>query len=281
MINLTENAEWAAQMSQTAASMAMGYLPQLALALVTLVAGLWLIKRFIALTETRLTRHDPTLGRFVSSLASVLLKLILLISVASMVGIATTSFIAVLGAAGLAVGLALQGSLSNFAGGVLILTFKPFKAGDTIEAQGFLGSVNRIMMLYTVVDTFDKKQIIIPNAQLSNASLTNYSVHPVRRIDLPIRLSYGDSIEQARSLITATLAKDERVQQEPAPLIVVGELSDSWVELKVRFWASGDVLWPTYWEMQENIKLAFDEAGLTMPFPQRQWHTSVNTQSPV
>ncbi|TVP54580.1 MAG: mechanosensitive ion channel family protein [Halomonadaceae bacterium] len=278
MENLTQNTEWAAQLSQTGATMAMNYLPKLVLALVTLVVGLWLIRHFVQLLETRLTRHDPTLGRFVTSLASVLLKVVLLISVASMVGIATTSFIALLGAAGLAVGLALQGSLSNFAGGVLILTFKPFKVGDTIEAQGFLGGVNRIMMLYTVVDTFDKKQVIIPNAQLSNASVVNYSVHPQRRVDLPIRLSYGDSIEQARELILATLAQDERVLQDPAPMIVVGDLCDSWVELKVRFWSNGDVLWPTYWSMQEQIKLAFDGAGLTMPFPQRQLQSPVNKQ---
>ncbi|MDX1588663.1 MAG: mechanosensitive ion channel [Oleiphilaceae bacterium] len=259
-----------------ATTMAMGYLPQLVLAVVTLVAGLWLIKRFVAVVEKRLSQQDPTLGRFVSSLASVLLKVILLISVASMVGIATTSFIAVLGAAGLAVGLALQGSLSNFAGGVLILAFKPFKVGDVIEAQGYLGSVNRIMILYTLVDTFDKKQVIIPNGQLSNASLTNYSVHPNRRVDLPIRLGYGDSIDRARAVIDATLAADERILRDPAPMIVVGNLTDNAVELKVRFWASGDDLWPAYWAMQEKIKLAFDEAGLTMPFPQRHIVGAVN-----
>lgn len=270
--------ELSPEVISTATTLAMRYLPQLALALITLVVGLWLIKHFVTLLEKRLSDQDPTLGRFITSLASVLLKVILLISVASMVGIATTSFIAVLGAAGLAVGLALQGSLSNFAGGVLILFFKPFKVGDVIEAQGYLGVVSRIMILYTLVDTFDKKQVIIPNGQLSNASLTNYSVHPNRRVDLPIRLGYGDSIERAREVITTTLADDERILQEPAPMIVVGSLNDSAIELKVRFWASGDDLWPAYWAMQEQIKLAFDEAGLTMPLPQRQLHMPVSPQ---
>lgn len=255
-----------------ASGMLMNYLPQLVLAIVTLVVGLWLINRFVNTIDRKLTAKDPTLGRFVTGLTSILLKVVLLISVASMVGIATTSFIAVLGAAGLAVGLALQGSLANFAGGVLILIFKPFKVGDVVEAQGFLGTVKEIQILYTLMDTFDNRQVVIPNASLSNASLTNYSAYSDRRVDLTIGISYSDDIQKAREVTQATLAKDERVYQDPAPMIVVGELGESSVDLKIRIWAHADNLWPVYWDMLEKIKVAFDENGITIPFPQRDVH---------
>lgn len=272
MENLIPDSDQLAQLTSMAVSMAMNYVPQLLLAIVTLVIGLWLIKRFTAAIDKKLTAKDPTLGRFVTSLLSVLLKVILLISVASMIGIATTSFIAVLGAAGLAVGLALQGSLANFAGGVLILIFKPFKVGDIIEAQGFLGTVNEIQILYTVVDTFDNRQVIMPNASLSNATLTNYSAHGNRRLDMAIRISYGDDIQKAREVIQKTLAKDDRILRDPEPMIVVGDWGESAVDLKVRFWAHGDVLWFCYWDMLEKVKVAFDENGITIPFPQRDLH---------
>lgn len=268
----TINTEQVTELANVALEMGVSYAPQLLLALVTLVVGLWLINRFVRVVDGKLTAKDPTLGRFVSGLTSILLKVVLLISVASMVGIATTSFIAVLGAAGLAVGLALQGSLANFAGGVLILIFKPFKVGDIIEAQGFLGTVHEIQILYTVVNTFDNRQVVIPNAALSNASLTNYSAYPNRRVDLSIGISYGANIQKAREVIEQTLARDERVLQDPAPMIVVGDLGDSSVDLKVRIWAHGDDLWPVYWDMLEKIKVAFDENDITIPFPQRDVH---------
>ena len=163
--------EWADQ----AIALIMAYAPKVLLAIVTLIIGLWLINRFVRVLDNRLGKKDPTLNKFLCGLISAILKILLLISVASMVGIATTSFVAIIGAAGLAVGLALQGSLANFAGGVLILIFKPFKVGDVIDAQGFLGSVREITILYTIVDTFDNRRIVIPNGQLSNASLTNLS----------------------------------------------------------------------------------------------------------
>jgi small conductance mechanosensitive channel len=272
MENMIPDTDQLAELTSMAAGMAMTYLPQLLLAIVTLVVGLWLINRFVAAIDRKLTEKDPTLGRFITGLASILLKIILLISVASMVGIATTSFIAVLGAAGLAVGLALQGSLANFAGGVLILIFKPFKVGDIIEAQGFLGTVKEIQILYTVVDTFDNRQVVIPNASLSNASLTNYSAYPNRRVDMTIRISYTDDIQKAREVIRQTLATDERILQDPEPMIVVGDLGESSVDLKVRIWAHGDDLWFCYWHMLEQIKMAFDQNGITIPYPQRDVH---------
>lgn len=272
MESMIPDTEQLQELTSMAAGMAMNYLPQLLLAIVTLVVGLWLINRFVTALDRKLTAKDPTLGRFVTGLVSILFKIILLISVASMVGIATTSFIAVLGAAGLAVGLALQGSLANFAGGVLILIFKPFKVGDVIEAQGFLGTVKEIQILYTVVDTFDNRQVVMPNASLSNASLTNYSAYPNRRLDMTIGISYTDDIQKAREVIQKTLATDERILQDPEPMIVVGDLGDSSVDLKVRIWANGDDLWFCYWYMLEQIKVAFDQNGITIPYPQRDVH---------
>lgn len=272
MASIIPDVERLSQLVDVAAAMAMSYLPQLLLAVVTLVVGLWLINRFVTAIDKKLTARDPTLGRFVTGLVSILLKAILLISVASMIGIATTSFIAVLGAAGLAVGLALQGSLSNFAGGILILVFKPFKVGDIIEAQGYLGTVNEIQILYTLMDTFDNRQVVIPNSSLSNDCLTNYSAYAHRRLDISIGISYGDDIQKARELTQQTLATDERILQDPEPMIVVGDLGESSVDLKVRFWAHGDVLWFCYWDMLEKIKVAFDDNGITIPYPQRGIH---------
>ena len=272
MESMIPDTEQLQELTSMAVGMAMNYLPQLLLAIVTLVVGLWLINRFVTALDRKLTAKDPTLGRFVTGLVSILFKIILLISVASMVGIATTSFIAVLGAAGLAVGLALQGSLANFAGGVLILIFKPFKVGDIIEAQGFLGSVKEIQILYTVVDTFDNRQVVMPNASLSNASLTNYSAYPNRRVDITIGISYTDDIQKAREVIQTTLATDERILRDPEPMIVVGDLGESSVDLKVRIWAHGDDLWFCYWHMLEQIKVAFDQNGITIPYPQRDVH---------
>ncbi|MGM0434292.1 MAG: mechanosensitive ion channel family protein [Pseudomonadota bacterium] len=272
MESMIPDTEQLQELTSMAAGMAMNYLPQLLLAVITLVVGLWLINRFVTTIDKTLTARDPTLGRFVTGLVSILLKIILLISVASMVGIATTSFIAVLGAAGLAVGLAMQGSLSNFAGGILILIFKPFKVGNVIEAQGYLGTVKEIQILYTLVDTFDNRQVVIPNATLSNDILTNYSTYQNRRVDMTIGIRYTDDIQKAREVIQKTLATDERILQDPEPMIVVGDLGDSSVDLKVRIWANGDDLWFCYWHMLEQIKVAFDQNGITIPYPQRDVH---------
>ena len=190
--------EWADQ----AIALIMAYAPKVLLAIVTLIIGLWLINRFVRVLDNRLGKKDPTLNKFLCGLISAILKILLLISVASMVGIATTSFVAIIGAAGLAVGLALQGSLANFAGGVLILIFKPFKVGDVIDAQGFLGSVREITILYTIVDTFDNRRIVIPNGQLSNASLTNLSAYETRRCDMSFGIGYGELQTDMRETVT-------------------------------------------------------------------------------
>ncbi|PFG10944.1 MULTISPECIES: mechanosensitive ion channel family protein [unclassified Marinobacter] len=262
----------ATELVDQAITLVMAYAPKVVLAIITLIVGMWLINRFVRLLDSKLGKKDPTLNTFLCGLLSAILKILLLISVASMVGIATTSFIAIIGAAGLAIGLALQGSLGNFAGGVLILIFKPFKVGDVIEAQGYLGSVVEISILYTIVNTFDNRRIIIPNGDLSNSSLTNLSAYPTRRCDMSFGIGYGDDIDKAKATIKRLIEEDERSLKDPEPMIVVGGLGDSSVDLTVRVWTKSADLWPFYWDMQERVKKAFDAEGISIPFPQRDMH---------
>ncbi len=262
----------ASELMNQAMALVMTYAPKVVLAIVTLIVGMWLINRFVGVLDNKLGKKDPTLNKFLCGLIGAILKILLLISVASMVGIATTSFIAIIGAAGLAVGLALQGSLANFAGGVLILIFKPFKVGDTIDAQGYLGSVREISILYTIVDTFDNRRIVIPNGQLANASLTNLSAYETRRCDMSFGIGYGDDIDKAKAVCKRLIEEDERALKDPAPLIVVGALGESSVDLTVRAWTKSADLWPFYWDMHEKVKKAFDAEGISIPFPQRDVH---------
>lgn len=262
----------ASELMNQAMSLVMTYAPKVVLAIVTLIVGMWLINRFVGVLDNKLGKKDPTLNKFLCGLISAILKILLLISVASMVGIATTSFIAIIGAAGLAVGLALQGSLANFAGGVLILIFKPFKVGDVIDAQGYLGSVREISILYTIVDTFDNRRIVIPNGQLANASLTNLSAYETRRCDMSFGIGYNDDIDKAKAVCKRLIEEDERALKDPEPLIVVGALGESSVDLTVRAWTKSADLWPFYWDMHEKVKKAFDAEGISIPFPQRDVH---------
>ncbi|AKO53909.1 mechanosensitive ion channel protein MscS [Marinobacter psychrophilus] len=262
----------ATELVDQAITLVMAYAPKVVLAIITLIVGMWLINRFVRLLDSKLGKKDPTLNTFLCGLLSAVLKILLLISVASMVGIATTSFIAIIGGAGLAIGLALQGSLGNFAGGVLILIFKPFKVGDVIEAQGYLGSVVEISILYTIVNTFDNRRIIIPNGDLSNSSLTNLSAYPTRRCDMSFGIGYGDDIDKAKATIKRLIEEDERALKDPEPMVVVGGLGDSSVNLTARAWTKSADLWPFYWDMQERVKKAFDAEGISIPFPQRDVH---------
>lgn len=262
----------ATQWMDQAIALTMAYAPKVLLAIITLIVGMWLINRFVSVLDKKLGQKDPTLNKFLCGLISAILKVMLLISVASMIGIATTSFIAVIGAAGLAIGLALQGSLANFAGGVLILIFKPFKVGDTIEAQGYLGAVAEIQILYTVVNTFDNRRIVIPNGSLSNATLVNVSIYDKRRCDMTFGIHYDDDIDKAKAILQRLFDEDERSLKDPAPRICVGALGDSSVDLMFRAWVATDDLWPYYWDMQEKVKKAFDAEGITIPFPQRDVH---------
>jgi len=262
----------ATELINQATSLILAYAPKLVLAIVTLIIGLWLINRSVGILDSKLGKKDPTLNKFLCGLISVLLKALLLVSVASMVGIATTSFVAIIGAAGLAVGLALQGSLANFAGGVLILIFKPFKVGDTIEAQGYLGSVSEITILYTIVNTFDNLRIVIPNGSLSNATLVNMSVYETRRCGLSFRIAFNEDIDKAKAIIMRVMKADGGALSDPEPMVVVGGWGDSSIQLTARAWTKAGDLWPFYWEMHEQVIKAFAAEGIAIPIPQQGVH---------
>ncbi|BES73562.1 mechanosensitive ion channel family protein [Marinobacter nanhaiticus D15-8W] len=279
MENLFQGDGQVAELVQMAYGMVIAYAPKVLLAIVTLVVGLWLINRVINVLDKKLGAKDPTLNKFLCGLISAILKILLVISAASMIGIATTSFIAVIGAAGLAIGLALQGSLANFAGGVLILIFKPFRVGDVIEAQGFFGSVAEIQILYTIINTFDNRRIIIPNGELSNSSMINVNAYENRRADMVFNIGYGDDIDKAKAILKRLVEEDERAMSDPAPNIFVGSLGESSVDISCRVWTKTPDVWPFIWDMQEKVKKAFDAEGVTIPFPQRDVHL-YETKSP-
>lgn len=247
--------------------------PQLVLAILTLIIGLWVINKVVSFSQSKMDKNvDETLHKFVGSLVSFGLKGLLLISVASMVGIATTSFIAVLGAAGLAIGLALQGSLSNFAGGVLILLFKPFKVGDLIEGGGHLGVVKDIQIFNTILTTTDNRRVIIPNAVLSNNSLININIEPTRRVDFVFGIGYGDDLKKAKDILNRIAENDSRVLKDPARTVVLSELADSSVNFTVRLWVNTADYWDVYFDTHESVKIAFDAEGISIPFPQQDVH---------
>lgn len=220
---------------------------------------------------------DASLKPFLKSLVGALLKVMLVISVLSMLGIEMTSFIAILGAAGLAVGMALSGTLQNFAGGVMILIFKPFKVGDYLEAQGHIGTVSEIQIFNTILKTLDNKTIIIPNGGLSNASMVNYSTEPTRRVDFTFGIGYGDSIELGKEVLLNLLKTDTRIINDPAaPFVEVVALADSSVNFTVRVWVKTEDYWGVYFDTNAKVYNEFNKAGLNIPFPQMDVHVHKN-----
>lgn len=250
------------------------HLPQLALAVLLLFGGLWLIRMLMkGMGKAMQARNvDPSLTPFLKSMLGALLKVILIISVIQMIGIQTTSFIAVLGAAGLAIGMALSGTLQNFAGGVMLLIVKPFKVGDFIEAQGHSGTVHQIRIFNTILRTPDNKTVVLPNAPVSTGALVNYTTEAQRRVDLEFGIGYGDDIDLARATIQQVLDTEERILNDKPTQIVVAELADSSVNFKVRVWVENSNYWPVFFALQEAVKKAFDERGVSIPFPQMDVH---------
>ena len=250
------------------------FLPDLLGALLWLVIGWWLIKLLIRSLRKIFNKqgHNLALSKFLLNLVNGALIVLLLISVVGMLGIETTSFIAILGAAGLAIGLALQGSLSNFAGGVLILLLKPFKLGDWIEVNGISGSVKDISMFYTKLNTFGNQLAIIPNGELSNENIVNYSAEDKRRDAITIGISYDSNIKLAKDTLMGLLKEQENILEDPAPAVVVTELADSSVNLSVRFWAKNEHFWDCHWYTIEEAKTRLEAAGISIPFPQRDVH---------
>ncbi len=251
---------------------------KIVLAILVLIIGSYLIGRLKKVVGKMLDRRgvDPSLKPFLQSVIGALLKVMLFISVASMLGVEMTSFIAILGAAGLAVGLALQGSLSNFAGGVLILLLKPFKVGDFIEGAGYSGTVREIQVFYTYLTTPSNQEIIIPNAQLSNNSVQNYSFHDKRRVDMTFGIGYEDSIDKAKSILEKLISEEEGVLSDPGHDIYIEALADSSVNFKVRCWSKNEDYWTIINGFSEKVKKAFDAEGISIPFPQTDVHLHNN-----
>ena len=254
--------------------MGLQYAPKLALAIVTLIIGLWIISGVGKMLQASMERSkvDPTLAPFIGNLVSWMLKLLLFISVASMIGIATTSFIAVLGAAGLAVGLALQGSLANFAGGVLIMVFKPYKVGDLIETEGHLGVVKEVQIFNTIITSPQHKRVIVPNGAVSNGAIVNYTVEGKIRVDLSIGIAYDADIEKAKTILMDVMTKHDKVIADPAPFVGVAEMADSSVNLVVRPHCNPEHYWDVFFDVNEQMKIALDQNNITIPFPQRDVH---------
>lgn len=258
------------KMSESWLPVILEYSGKLVLALLTLLIGWWLVNKLTGhlrrLMQAR--RIDVALTGFIGSLANIVLKVLLLVSVASMVGISTTSFVAAIGAAGLAIGLALQGSLSNFAGGVLILLFRPFRLGDWIEAQGVAGTVDSIQIFHTVLRTADNKTVILPNGALSNGAITNVSHQATRKIFFDIGVDYDADLQKARQVLLG-LARDSRVLSDPAPEVVVTTLGDSSITLSMRLWVKNSDYWGVMFMLNEGVRDGLRDAGIDIPFPQR------------
>lgn len=238
-----------------------------------------LIGRWIAKALTSLTRHamekakvDTMLARFIGNLVYVALLTFVILAAINQLGVQTTSFIAVIGAAGLAIGLALQGSLANMAAGVLIILFRPYKVGDYVEGGGVAGSVEEVQIFTTVLKSPDNKMIIVPNAQIMGGTITNYSARAERRIDLVVGVGYDADLDKTRQVLLDLLSSDERILGEPAPVIGVIELADSSVNFVVRPWVKTADYWSVYFDLNERIKKRFDQEGITIPFPQRDVH---------
>lgn len=258
------------QASQAWIPMIMEYGSRVLLALITLAVGWWLINRLTAKLGNLLAlrKADLALQGFISSLANIILKVLLVVSVASMIGIQTTSFVAAIGAAGLAIGLALQGSLANFAGGVLILLFRPFKIGDWIEAQGVSGTVDSIQIFHTVLRTGDNKTVIVPNGNLSNGIITNYNRQPTRKVVFDVGVDYEADLQKVREVLLA-LADDPRVLKDPAPVVVVTTLGDSAITMSLRVWVDTPNYWDVLFMFNEQSRDRLKAANIDIPFPQR------------
>ncbi|MEW6989884.1 mechanosensitive ion channel family protein [Colwelliaceae bacterium 6441] len=254
--------------------MALRFGTSLLMAIIVYMVGQWISNRIVKLLDVAMDRKkvEPTLHNFLVSIFKITFKIVQVIIFASMIGVETASLIAMLGAAGLAIGLALQGSLANFAGGILILFFKPFKAKDIIEAQGYVGHVVEIQIFNTILRTLDNQRVIIPNALLSNGCVKNIFVEETRRVDLKFGISYQDDIPKVKALLADVVAANELVLKDHQVDIFVSAHADSSINLLVRPWVKSENYWSVYFGLMESVKLAFDKENITIPFPQRDVH---------
>lgn len=247
---------------------------KLVAAIVVFLLGRWVIKLIKkGLTKMMTKRNgDPSLNSFLMSLVSVLLTFLLIIAIVGILGVNTSSLVALLASAGLAIGMALSGTLQNFAGGVMIMLFKPFKVGDFIASQGFEGKVNEIQIFNTHVLTPDNKEVILPNGALATGVLTNFSKQGTRRVDWSFSMAYGEDYDKAKALLRRLCDEDERIQKTPEPFIELGKLNSSSVDLTVRVWVDAADYWTVFFSMNEKVYKAFAEEGLSIPFPQMDVH---------
>ncbi|MDO6764312.1 small-conductance mechanosensitive channel MscS [Agarivorans sp. 1_MG-2023] len=252
----------------------MQYAINIAAAIVVLFVGM-IVARVMASSVEKLMNArnlDSTISHFVGSMVKYVIVAFVIIAALSRIGIQTASFVAIIGAAGLAVGLALQGSLSNFAAGVLIIGFRPFKAGDYVEIAGTSGSVASVQIFTTVLKTPDNKQVVVPNGSVLGGNIVNYSTHPTRRVDLVVGVSYNADLAKTKAILREVCEADSRVLKDPDITIGVSELADSSVNLVVRPWVNSADYWGVYFDLNENIKVALDNAGIEIPFPQMDIH---------
>lgn len=247
-------------------------------ALLVFIVGRLVISLLNRLVRKILSRRniDPSVKTFVGSLVNVLLIVLLAVSIVAILGIETTSFAALLASAGVAVGMALSGNLSNFAGGLIILLFKPFKVGDYIEGQGESGTVREIQIFHTILTTPDNKVVYIPNGALSGGAITNYSREPLRRVDWTFGVDYGEDYQKVKGVITSIIARDARILQEPAPFVALHALADSSVNVVVRVWVASADYWDVYFDINQAVYETFNREGIDFPFPQLTVHQARN-----
>lgn len=246
--------------------------------IIVFLIGRFLIGKIIIMTEKLFEKEnvDKSLHKFLLSLIKVGLQVLLIVTIAQMLGAEMTSFVAIIGSAGLAVGLALQGSLSNFAGGVLILLLKPFKVGDYIEAAGHSGTVNEIQLFYTILKTPDNKNIIIPNSTVSNGSTVNYSANPTRRVDFKFGVGYEADIFKVKEILNRIANQHELVLKDPVHQVALSEHGDSSINFILRIWCKSEDYWTLYFDVMEKVKMEFDKEEINIPYPQMDVHMISN-----
>lgn len=269
--------------TQLLIAIALQYGTSIAIALLIFIVGRWVVGRVVALLDRVMLARamDETLVKFVCSILQWLGLLFVVIAALSHLGVDTTSLVALLGAAGLAIGLSLQNSLGNLAAGVMLIIFKPFKKGDFVDAGGAMGTIDNISIFTTVMTTPDNREIIVPNGAIIGGNITNFSARPTRRVDMVFGISYGDDLRHAKTILEDIIAADSRVLAEPEPVITVGELADSSVNFLVRPWVNAADYWRVLWDTTEAVKLRFDEAGISIPFPQVELHLEPRTQAKI
>ena len=250
------------------------YSVKLVAAILIIIIGRWISRRISRLLGRLLEKNnvDVTLVRFVENLTYYALIVVVLIAAVGQLGINTTSFLTIVGAAGLAIGLALKDSLSNFAAGVMLILFRPFRVGDFVEAGGVTGTVHGITMFNTILNTIDNKRVIVPNGVVTSNVITNVTANTTRRVDLVIGISYDDDVAKAKEVLTGIINAEERILPDPAPKIAVSELGDSSVNFVVRPWVKTEDYWDVYFDLTEKIKITLDKEGINIPYPQRDVH---------